>query len=128
MARILGVGGIFFKSPDPVALCNWYADTLGLQLGEGFNGAVLDPSNMPPKGHTVWSPFKESTTYFEPSAQRFMFNFIVDDLVEALAQVRAAGAETHGQPERSEFGAFGWFTDPDGNKVELWQPDGGPEQ
>ncbi|MEM8549146.1 MAG: VOC family protein, partial [Pseudomonadota bacterium] len=71
--------------------------------------------------------FKADTQYFAPSSSPFMINFIVDDIDGALAQVRDGGAETHGDVERSEFGAFGWFTDPDGNKVELWQPDGGSE-
>ena len=120
MARVLGVGGIFFKSPDPQALGEWYARWLGLRV-EPWGGVVFMPDGMPPGGGTVWSPFKETTDYFAPSGKDFMFNLVVDDLDAALAQVAEGGAEVFGRAE--EFnGRFGWFMDPDGNKVELWEP------
>ena len=125
MAKVTGLGGVFFKSPDPETLCAWYAEHLGMTIGPDFNGAVFHANAQPSEGYSVWSPFKDDTTYFAPSDQTFLINLIVDDLDGALAQVAAAGATVHGEPERSEFGAFGWFTDPAGNKVELWQPDGG---
>ncbi|MEO0574886.1 MAG: VOC family protein [Pseudomonadota bacterium] len=125
MAKVLSLGGVFFKSKDPAALGAWYAEHLGLEIDASFGGCVFMPDRMPAKGYNIWTPFKSDTDYFEPSKQAFMINLIVDDLDEALAQVKAGGAELHGTPDRSEFGAFGWFTDPDGNKVELWQPDGG---
>ena len=125
MAKVTGLGGVFFKSADPEALCAWCAAHLGMTIGPDFNGAVFRNASQPADAYAVWSPFGNDTTYFEPSPQAFMINLVVDDLEGALAQVAAAGAVVHGKPEKSEFGAFGWFTDPDGNKVELWQPDGG---
>lgn len=125
MAKVTGLGGVFFKSADPETLCAWYAEHLGMTIGPDFKGAVFKASVQPAGTYAVWSPFRQDTTYFEPSRQAFMINLVVDDLDGALAQVAAAGATVNGEPERSAFGAFGWFTDPDGNKVELWQPDGG---
>jgi predicted enzyme related to lactoylglutathione lyase len=77
---------------------------------------------MPPNGLTVWSPFPADTDYFSPSEKQFMFNLVVDDLEEALAQVQKGGASLVGKIEKYDYGRFGWFIDPDGNKVELWQP------
>lgn len=121
MARVIGLGGIFFKSPDPKALGEWYKTHLGLPV-EDWGGAAFHLSAQSISGYTVWSPFKHDTDYFTPSPAAFMFNLIVDDLAQALAQVSQAGAEIVGDVEQSEFGSFGWFVDPDGNKVELWQP------
>jgi predicted enzyme related to lactoylglutathione lyase len=121
MAKVLGVGGVFFKSSDPAKLYQWYERWLGfraeLQSGIGFQ-----PANMPENSVTVWSAFASSTAYFAPSAKDFMFNLVVDDLSEALAQVREGGAQIVGEIEVCEYGKFGWFMDPDGNKVELWEP------
>ena len=77
---------------------------------------------MPPGAYTVWAPFKDSTAYFEPSEKEFMINLIVDDVAEALQQVKQAGGTITGDIESLEYGVFGWFIDPDGNKVELWAP------
>ena len=77
---------------------------------------------MPQRSFIVWSPFPEATDYFRPSAREFMFNLIVDDLDAALGQVHLGGAQVVGEVEEHEYGRFGWFVDPDGNKVELWQP------
>ena len=120
MARVLGVGGVFFKSPDPKALGEWYSRWLGLRV-EGWGGVALAPREMPPGGCTVWSPFKETSDYFAPSGKDFMFNLVVDDLDAALAQVAEGGAQVTG-PVEEPNGRFGWFMDPDGNKVELWEP------
>lgn len=121
MAKVLGLGGIFFKSKDPKALTAWYAKWLNIPVDE--HGYVsLMPKTMPSGGYSVWSPFKQDTQYFAPSKKEFMMNLIVDDLDQALAQVAEGGAELTGEPENSEYGHFGWFIDPDGNKVELWQP------
>ena len=124
MAKVLGLGGLFFKSQDPAALRAWYAQWLGLASDD--YGANFAPAAMPPGAHTVWSPFPDSTEYFDPSSDAFMFNLIVDDLDGALAQVRSGGAKVVGNVEDYEYGRFGWFIDPDGHKVELWQlPNGG---
>lgn len=122
MAKILGVGGIFFKSNDPMKLANWYQEALGLEIDPHFTGSVLMPKNMPAEGYTCWSPFEAKTDYFEPSKQPFMINFIVDDVIEALAQVKAQGGQVMEKTDDSDFGLFGWFIDPEGNKIELWQP------
>jgi predicted enzyme related to lactoylglutathione lyase len=122
MARVLGVGGVFFKSPDPAALAAWYERWLGVELGEGFTGSIFQPAGVPPGGYTIWSPFAADTEYFDPSPAPFMINLMVDDLDGALAQVAEGGARVMEAREESEFGRFGWFLDPDGNKIELWQP------
>jgi predicted enzyme related to lactoylglutathione lyase len=124
MAKALGIGGVFFKSPDPARLQGWYAQTLGInaQSEEGMSFAIFPPGTMPENGYTVWSPFDSGTTYFAPSSKEFMVNLIVDNLEEALSQVAAGGAQVVGDVQKSEYGGFGWFIDPDGNKVELWQP------
>lgn len=120
MAKVLGVGGIFFKSPDPAALLDFYQRALGLA---GADGCVcFAPGEMPAKSYTVFSPFQASTDYFQPSSAAFMINLVVDDVDAALAQVKAAGGEPVGGIEDYDYGRFGWFLDPDGNKVELWQP------
>jgi predicted enzyme related to lactoylglutathione lyase len=124
MAKALGVGGVFFKSPDPTRLQKWYAQWLGIegQDGQGMAFAIFQPENMPQNSYTVWSLFDSGSDYFAPSRKDFMFNLIVDHLEEALQQVAAGGAQVVGEIEKSDYGDFGWFIDPDGNKVELWQP------
>lgn len=124
MAKVTGIGGVFFKSPDPKALGEWYRQHLGVPLEE-WGGAAFrwaSAENPSGTGTTVWSPFKHDTTYFAPSAAPFMVNFRVDDLHALLAQLRSAGCDVDAKVEESEFGAFGWVIDPDGNKIELWQP------
>ena len=121
MARVLGVGGIFFKSRDPVALGAWYAKHLRLPVTPP-QGASFHPERMPPGGVTIWAPFAADTDYFRPSTREFMINLVVDDLEQALHQVETGGATLVGTIEEYDYGRFGWFLDPDGNKVELWQP------
>jgi len=121
MAKVLGVGGVFFKSEDPKALSAWYGEHLGFRISE-YGGTEFFARDLPENAYTVWSPFKASTTYFEPSDQAFMINLMVDDLDGMLARVVASGAKQVGEIDESEFGRFAWFLDPDGNKVELWQP------
>jgi predicted enzyme related to lactoylglutathione lyase len=122
MAKVLGLGGIFFKSPDPAALMEWYEKHLGLEAAHGY--AAFSPATMPASGSTTFSAFKAETAYFAPSTREFMFNLIVDDLDGALAQVQAGGAALVGDLESYDYGRFGRFMDPDGNKVELWEPAG----
>ncbi|MGD8481445.1 MAG: VOC family protein [Gammaproteobacteria bacterium] len=122
MAKVIGVGGVFFKTEDPQGLSAWYRDWLGLPIDETYGGASFRPDTMPSGGYTVWAPFQASSTYFGPSTKAYMFNLVVDDLDGALAQVREGGAEIVGEIEEYEYGRFGWFLDPDGNKVELWEP------
>jgi predicted enzyme related to lactoylglutathione lyase len=123
MAKVVGVGGLFFKSPDPGRLLAWYAKWLG--IGDGKSSIEFQANQMPQHGLTVFSPFPASTDYFAPSRKEFMFNLIVDDLDGALGQVHLGGAQVVGEVEEHEYGRFGWFIDPDGNKVELWEPSSG---
>jgi catechol 2,3-dioxygenase-like lactoylglutathione lyase family enzyme len=120
MARITGLGGIFFKSGDPKALAAWYRDTLGLAIAD-WNGALLKrDADGPP--HTVWAPFAAGTTYFAPSTRELMVNFAVDDLDGFLKQIEATGVPVLGRDDNDAMGKFAWIVDPDGTKIELWQP------
>lgn len=122
--RALGVGGIFFRSPDPGRLGAWYAKHLGFEVEAwgSTRGASFRPDRLPPTGFTVWSVFASDTDYFGESGQSFMINLVVDDLDTALANVAAGGAEVLDEREEQDYGRFGWFVDPDGNRVELWEP------
>jgi predicted enzyme related to lactoylglutathione lyase len=123
MAKVLGIGGVFFKSPDPQKLCQWYSEWLGLKgESQGMSFVLFFPASMPRNAYTVWSAFETNTTYFSPSNNEFMFNLVVDNLEQALGQVKAGGAQQVGEIEKNDYGQFGWFMDPDDNKVELWQP------
>lgn len=120
MAKALGVGGVFFKCEDPKKLAAWYAEHLGFEVAD--HGSVnFWFKNAPKAGCTVWGPFAADTDYFNPSKKKFMINLIVDDLEGALAQVAAGGAQVVGEIEDYDYGRFGWFIDPEGNKIELWQ-------
>lgn len=121
MASVIGVGGVFFKSEDPDKLYEWYAEHLGLRKNDG-PGVSFMTADQPDAGYLVWSVFQSVSVYFDPANKDFMINLIVDDLGGALAQVQAGGAELIGNIESCENGKFGWFMDPDGNKVELWEP------
>ncbi|MBU2916578.1 VOC family protein [Psychrosphaera sp. F3M07] len=120
MAKVLGLGGVFFKAKDTKKLSDWYHDVLGIDMGE--YGASFKPESMPEKGYTAFSLFKQETEYFAPSKQEYMINFVVDDLLGLLIKIEANGGVICGKPEEYDYGKFGWFLDPEGNKVELWQP------
>jgi catechol 2,3-dioxygenase-like lactoylglutathione lyase family enzyme len=122
MKRVTGIGGIFFKARDPKALGIWYRDHLGLDVGD-WGGAIFSwggPDSQ--KGMTIWNAFKSDTTYFDPGTASFMFNFRVADLDVLLAALRTEGCNVEDRTEESEQGKFGWVIDPEGNKVELWEP------
>src|SRR5690554_114900 len=124
MARVTGIGGVFFKSKsDPTALAAWYQEHLGLRL-EPWGGAILrwPEDGAEDGGLTVWSVAKPDTSWFAPSDASFMINYRVDDMDALLAKLRAAGVEVLKGPESAENGKFAWIMDPDGNKVELWEP------
>ena len=124
MAKVTGIGGVFFKSRgDNAALAAWYRDNLGLAL-EDFGGAILrwPDDTAEDRGLTVWHIAEKDSQWFSPSSAPFMINYRVDDLDGMLAQLRAAGVEIVGGPESHENGKFAWILDPDGNKVELWEP------
>jgi predicted enzyme related to lactoylglutathione lyase len=122
MERITGIGGIFFKARDPKALAAWYRDNLGLPIDPD---QTYGPLSASAGDQTIWSTFPESTQYFEPSKAPFMINYRVRDLDAMLAQLRAAGATVEDRIEDYNYGRFGWATDPEGNRFELWQPRAG---
>jgi predicted enzyme related to lactoylglutathione lyase len=124
MAKVTGIGGVFFKSTgDGAALAAWYREHLGLSL-EDFGGAILrwPDDKADDQGLTVWHVAGKDSGWFSPSTSSFMINYRVDDLGELLAQLRAAGVPILQGPESHENGRFAWIMDPDGNKVELWEP------
>jgi catechol 2,3-dioxygenase-like lactoylglutathione lyase family enzyme len=124
MAKVIGIGGVFFKSDDPDRLYAWYEKHLGLCRNPG--GPVIFPWQRADEPHragmTVWSLFPRGSDYFGRTNVPFMVNYIVDDLDGMLADLRAAGAAVDDRREDSEYGRFAWVTDPDGNRLELWQP------
>ena len=122
--RVLGVGGVFFRSSDPARLAQWYRETLGLvtEAWGSTHGTSFSPEAMPTNSFTVWSTFAADTEYFGDPRQSFMINLVVDDLDAALDKIRAAGGDVIPEKEEHDFGRFGWFVDPDGNRVELWEP------
>lgn len=125
MKRVTGIGGIFFKSADPKKLGNWYSEHLGLEVSD-WGGAVFQwgGADSPP-GMTIWSPFAQDTKYMEPSSASFMVNFRVADLDTLLVTLRNEGYNVVEKTETSEHGKFGWVIDPEGNKIELWEPPAG---
>jgi predicted enzyme related to lactoylglutathione lyase len=123
MKRVTGIGGVFFKAKDPEKLKAWYREHLGIE-SESW-GAVFhwrdDPRSA--DASTAWSVFTEETKYFAPSTQPFMINYRVADLGALLEQLRAEGVEVDPKSgEDSDFGKFGWVMDPEGNRIELWEP------
>ena len=124
MAKVTGVGGVFFKSTgNSAALAAWYSKHLGMPL-EDFGGAILRWSDdeAEDQGLTVWHVAEHDSQWFGPSKSSFMINYRVDNLAELLEQLRAEGVEVIQGPESHENGKFAWIMDLDGNKVELWEP------
>jgi catechol 2,3-dioxygenase-like lactoylglutathione lyase family enzyme len=124
MKRVTGIGGIFFKARDPDALREWYRRHLGLDV-QPWGGATFrwrDEEGPDSEGATVWSIFPETSDYFSPGTARFMVNYRVPDLAAVLAALRAEGCDVDERTDTSEFGKFGWVTDPEGNRIELWEP------
>jgi predicted enzyme related to lactoylglutathione lyase len=120
MERVLGIGGVFFRAREPETLRAWYRDNLGIEL-EDWGGHVFIAADG---DVTVWSPFAGDTEYFGRMDQQSMLNYRVRDLDAMREQLRAAGADVDEKIEDSELGRFGWATDPEGNRFELWQPPG----
>ena len=119
MERVAGIGGVFFRARDPKALARWYAEHLGID--SGLEGETIWQQEA---GPTVFAPFEEDTDYFGSREQQAMFNFRVRDLDAMLEQLRAAGATVDERREDHEYGRFGWASDPEGNRFELWEPKG----
>ncbi|MDF1836698.1 MAG: VOC family protein [Planctomycetota bacterium] len=120
MAKVIGLGGVFFRSEDPAALRAWYAEHLGMPVTE--YGASFKPEAIPTGGYQLWSPFVKDSDYLGGPGQSYMINLMVDDVVGCLEAVKKGGAKDVRGPDVSEYGSFGWFEDPDGNRIELWQP------
>ena len=124
MAKVTGIGGVFFKRRnDSAALAAWYQKHLGMTL-ESFGGAILrwPDDKAEDNGLTVWHIAEKGSQWFSPSDSAFMINYRVDNLDEMIAQLRADGVEVIRGPESHENGKFAWVMDPEGNKVELWEP------
>lgn len=123
MKRVSGIGGIFFKCKDPEKIKNWYSRHLGLVTNE--YGSVFEFRNTDKpdeKGYSVWSPFKEDTTYFEPSGREFMINYRVENLEKLIEELKKEGVQIVDEIETYEYGKFVHIIDPEENKIELWEP------
>jgi predicted enzyme related to lactoylglutathione lyase len=123
MKRVVGLGGIFFKAKDPTALYEWYCKHLGVESnpdGTGISWRDADHPEIP--GCNVFAIFPADTTYFAPSQSSFMINFRVENLDELLKALREEGVTVDPKVERYDYGNFGWIMDPEGNRVELWEP------
>jgi predicted enzyme related to lactoylglutathione lyase len=120
---VTGIGGVFFKSRDPKALGAGYRDHLGIDV-QDWGGATFEWAGEP-NGMTVWTLFPESTEYLNPSKSPFMVNYRVADLDALLAVLRQEGCAVDEKTDTSEFGKFGWVMDPEGNRIELWEPPAG---
>lgn len=124
MAKVTGIGGVFFKSKsDHKELAAWYNKHLGMPM-ESWGGTILrwPDDTAEDGGLTVWSSADSDTKWFSPSESSFMINYRVDNLDELLASLKENGVEIVGGPDSAENGKFAWIMDPDGNKVELWEP------
>jgi predicted enzyme related to lactoylglutathione lyase len=122
--RVTGIGGAFFKARDPQALAAWYATHLGVPVEAQGPYAVFHWKDDPARdgGATVWAVFDEGSDYFGRADQRFMVNFRVADLDATLSALRAESVEVDERIEDGTTGKFGWIRDPEGNRIELWQP------
>ncbi len=119
--RVTGLGGFFFKTEDPKAAKDWYKNHLGLNTDD-YGCTFWWKDEEGKKCSTQWSPFKDDTTYFEPSKKEFMMNFRVENLEELLKVLKEEGVTVVGKMEEYDYGKFGWILDPEGNKIELWEP------
>lgn len=119
-AKVTGIGGIFFTCKDVAATKAWYEKHLGLPVDD--YGCTFWTGPTEEKSSQQWSPFKNDTTYYDPSKQEFMINYKVDDLVTLLHQLADAGVEIAGDMQEFDYGKFGWIIDIDGRKIELWEP------
>lgn len=127
MKRVTGIGGIFFKAKDPAALREWYRIHLGIDV-QAWGGTAFrwtDAEGNPTGGTTVWNIGASDNDYYAPSTAPFMVNYRVANLEALLAALRAEGCNVIDKTDDSEYGKFGWVLDPEGNKVELWEPPAG---
>ena len=123
MKRVTGIGGVFFKTPNPANSREWYNKHLGIESSQ--YGAVfewLQKDNPTKEGNTAWNPFPADTQYFNPSKQEFMINYRVENLEALLVLLKEEGVTIVGDMESFDYGKFAWIMDSDGNKIELWEP------
>jgi predicted enzyme related to lactoylglutathione lyase len=123
MSKVTGIGGVFFKAQDPKKLMEWYHQHLGIEFNHGFIEFKWadDPAHAT-YASTTFAIFKEDSPNFEPSSKPFMVNFRVSDLRALLAELKENGVSILGEMEEYDFGRFGRIMDPEGNKIELWEP------
>jgi predicted enzyme related to lactoylglutathione lyase len=124
MKRVTGIGGVFFKAKDPEKLRAWYQKHLGLEF-DAYGSVVFscpDDEEQRQTAQTVWSLFPSDTKYFDPSSAPFMINYRVENLANLLEALRSEGVEVDESTEQPEYGRFGWIMDPEGNRIELWEP------
>ncbi len=124
MKRVTGIGGVFFRSKDPSAISAWYKEKLGVPVGDDgytmFRWHEADEPHRP--GLTVWAAFEADTEYFGKPTQQWMVNYRVENLDALLEELQSAGVEIVPHREEHDYGKFAWIVDPDGNRVELWEP------
>jgi predicted enzyme related to lactoylglutathione lyase len=128
MARVTGIGGVFFKATNPESLREWYGRHLGLDI-QPWGGAVFQWRELEApdtEGATVWSLFPMASDYFGSGTAQFMVNYRVKDLHQVLAALREEGCTVDERVDESELGKFGWVVDPEGNRLELWEPPAAP--
>ena len=122
--RVTGIGGVFFSAKDPITLRAWYKQHLGIDV-QPWGGAAFpwtDAAGIPVNGTTAWSIDPDNGKHFAPSTSRFMVNYRVENLSALLRALREEGCNVLEKTDDSEYGKFGWVMDPEGNKVELWEP------
>ena len=124
MKRVTGLGGVFFKARNPQQMREWYSKHLGVPNMESYGGTFIWRKKEEPDqlGYTAWSVMDEQTDYYKPSESEFMINYRVADLEGLLRVLSEEGIELVGEVDKQDYGKFGWIMDPDGNKVELWEP------
>lgn len=135
MAGVIGFGGLFFKSNDVTALRKWYQDMLGITINDYGGAAFMHQQSAEKFGAgamTIWSPFKAESEYFAPSKLDYMMNLMVEDMESFVAEIKAKGVEmiasteTGKEIDSESYGKFAWIMDPDGRKIELWEPGEAP--
>ncbi len=123
MKKVTGIGGIFFKSKDPKAINEWYKTNLGFETSPyGTNFEWRESEDSTKKGTTVWNPFKDDTKYFDPSTKDFMINYRVENLEALVEELKKADVTIVDKIETYDYGKFVHIMDPEGNKIELWEP------
>jgi predicted enzyme related to lactoylglutathione lyase len=124
MKRVTGIGGVFFRSKDPTATNAWYKERLGVPVGD--DGQTMfrwrDDEQPERRGMTVWAAFEPDTDYFGKPSQQWMINYRVENLDALLEELQREGVEIVSHREEAEYGKFAWIVDPDGNRIELWEP------